>query len=97
MGLAFFFGFFVMVFILSRKAAKEKGSNQMCCHIASILAVCCVLVAIYNVSLRTEAGYMAYFVLALPFVGRKGASKDSEEQMVGDGEPLDANAGAVEE
>ena len=32
------------------------------------LAICCILIAIYNSSLRMEAGYMAYFVLALPFV-----------------------------
>ena len=34
----------------------------------TIFAICCILIAIYNSSLRMEAGYMAYFVLALPFV-----------------------------
>ena len=62
-------GFFVLVFFLARRAARTSGADKMYCHIASIMAICCVLIAIYNSSLRTEAGYMAYFVLALPFVG----------------------------
>ena len=68
-GLLFFFGFFALIFFLSRKVARTSGPDKIYCHIASILAICCVLIAIYNASLRTEASYMAYFVLALPFVG----------------------------
>ena len=74
-GLIFFFGFFVLIFFLGKKAAREQGADKMYCQIASILAICCVLIAIYNSSLRTEAGYMAYFVLALPFVG--GARREA--------------------
>ena len=67
-GLTFFFGFFVLVFVLGRKVARKSGANKIYCYISSIFAICCILIAIYNSSLRMESGYMAYFVLALPFV-----------------------------
>lgn len=58
LGLVFFFGFFVLVFL---RARRER------CTVAQIVAVLCPLIAIYNASLRTETAYILYFVLALPF------------------------------
>ena len=48
-------------------------------QMASILSVCCILIAFYNSTLRFEAGYMAYFVLALPFIGINGNKSQIEQ------------------
>lgn len=67
-GLVFYWGFFVMVFFrVFRIERKCEGAAKSCCRISRIMAVMCVIISVYNSSLRTEAGYMAYFVLAIPF------------------------------
>ena len=68
-GLIFFFGFFVLAFMNAQKIEKKcTGLAKSYCRIAKIMAIMCVMIGIYNASLRTEAGYMAYFVLAIPNV-----------------------------
>lgn len=61
-GLVFFFGFFLLVF--------GKAGRDLCGRQSRILAVCCLLIGIYNASLRTEMANLVYVVLALPFVRR---------------------------
>jgi len=80
-GLILYFGFFVIVGIMAmsymKKKKKVEKSNEdiMYSQISAIMAVCCFMLAIYDSSLRTEAAYMAYFILALPFVGSKVSDK----------------------
>lgn len=71
LGLVFFFGFFMLVFVVGRKVQKTQKINRIYCQMAMIAAVCCVMIGVYNSSLRTEAGYMIYFIMALPFISRK--------------------------
>lgn len=67
-GLAFFWGFFVLLFFkLCRMEKKAEGGMISTCRIARILAILCIVISVYNGSLRMEAGYMVYFVLAIPF------------------------------
>ena len=67
-GLFFYGGFFVLVYFQIRKIESRcDGVARIYCQIARILAVMYVGISVYNSSLRTEAGYMAYFVLAIPF------------------------------
>lgn len=67
-GLIFYFGFFVMVYFKIRKIEQNcSPTAKNYCRIARVMAVLCVVISIYNSSLRTETGYMAYFVLATPF------------------------------
>lgn len=67
-GLSFYFGFFVLVYFRVQKIEKHsEGIVVSYCRIAKIMAILCMIISIYNSSLRTEAGYMAYFVLAIPF------------------------------
>lgn len=66
-GLVFYFGFFLGCFASAAKAARRPGANPLFCRMAQIMALCCVLIGIYNSSLRGESGYMAYFILALPY------------------------------
>ena len=67
-GLLFFFGFFLLVFILIRDKMRRCNSYTEPAQIAQVMAVICVVIGIYNSSLRTEAGFMAYFILSLPFL-----------------------------
>lgn len=71
MGLLIYMAFFVMCYVLSRKALKSGESNPLLCRMAMIMSVICVILTFYNNSLRAEAGYMAYFILALPFIRDK--------------------------
>lgn len=73
-GLVFFFGFFVLVFFEARKASRKPGANLLACQLAQVLAVLCWGIGIYNSSLRTEAGYMMYLMLAIPFLVRSNSS-----------------------
>lgn len=67
-GLLFYFGFFVLIYFKVRKMERSgEATAKAYCHIARIMAILCMIIAIYNSSLRTEAAYMAYFVLAVPF------------------------------
>ncbi|MBO5128831.1 MAG: hypothetical protein J6B95_00585 [Oscillospiraceae bacterium] len=68
-GLVFYFGFFVLVYLRALRTCKHsEGIAKTYCCLTRIMSVCCMMIAIYNPSLRTEAAYMAYFVLAIPFV-----------------------------
>ena len=68
-GLIFYFDFFVLIYFKAAKIQKRvSGDGVTYCRLARIMAVLCAVISIYNSSLRTEAGYMAYFVLSIPFV-----------------------------
>lgn len=68
-GLLLYFGFFGLVFLAAAKVEKRcEGNARLYCTMAKVTAPMCCLLAIYNSSLRTEAAYMMYFVLALPLV-----------------------------
>ena len=68
-GLMFYMGFFLLVYLRCRRIEKySTGDLKRFCCVARIMAVMCMIISIYNNSLRSEAAYMAYFVLAIPFV-----------------------------
>ena len=67
-GLIFYFGFFVLVYLAIRKIERQsEGIAKSYCRMSKIVTICCPLIAVYNASLRGESAYMAYFVLAIPF------------------------------
>ncbi len=65
-GLVFFFGFFALVFVMAFR--RQGKTDKIYCQISMVTAVLCVLIGIYNSTLRTEAAFMLYFMMALPFV-----------------------------
>ncbi len=77
LGLIFFFGFFVMSLIYSRKMDMNKTEDKVYSQLSSIIAICCIIVGLYNSSMRTEAGYMMYFILSLPFAIQTQHNKKS--------------------
>lgn len=77
LGLGLYLSFFVGCFVISRNQLKTDGSDLLLCQMAMIMSVICIILTFYNNSLRAEAGYMAYFTLALPFVQNKGIHNNS--------------------
>ena len=84
-GLVFYYGFFVLVYLGIRKIEKRsEGLTQTYCRMGRILAIMCMIIAVYNSSLRTEAGYMMFFALAVPFAlnrGKKECRTDAEKSF----------------
>ena len=72
-GLILYFSFFVLCFFTACSQLKKRTGNTLHCQMAIIISVICLILAFYNSSLRTEAGYMIYFVLALPLIKREPA------------------------
>lgn len=77
-GLSLFLLFFVTIFVLSYRKLKQGNGNLLFCQMAMIMSVICIVLTFYNSSLRTETGYMAYFILALPFVT---VNKGNEQKL----------------
>lgn len=70
-GLTFFLGFFVLTYFLCGSRKTKNTEDRMYIQMTKIVSVCCVMISVYNASLRTEAGYMIYFMLALGFIANR--------------------------
>lgn len=66
-GLTLYILFFVFCFVGAFLLLRKNG-NQLYCQMAMIMAVLSLVIVLYNSSMRTEVGYIFYFVLALPFI-----------------------------
>ena len=71
LGLTAYLSFFVLIFILAWRYLKQNSSDPLYCRMSMLMSIICVIMVFYNSSLRTEAAYMVFFVLAMPFVGSK--------------------------
>ena len=78
-GLTLYISFFVACFIFAFKSYKQKRGNLLFNQIGIIMSLLCFVLLFYNSSLRTEAGYMIYFALSLPFIAQMNA--DTNESM----------------
>ena len=67
-GLILYVAFFVIAYFLIRTRIKKGLCNALYGRTALIMTVLSIILVVYNSSLRAEAGYMVFFVLALPFV-----------------------------
>ncbi len=80
-GLILYFGFFLAVyFSILQIEHRSDGMLKSYCRLGRIITICCIIFSIYNSSLRSEAGYMAFFVLAVPFALDR--EKRAEERRV---------------
>ena len=75
-GIAMYVSFFVIAFILIRKRMKRGLCNRLHGGIALIMTTLSLVLIVYNASLRAEAGYMAFFVIALPFIDKLYSTDD---------------------
>jgi hypothetical protein len=65
-----FLSFFVMCLVKVLRQMKNNVGELLYSQMAIIMAVLCFALTFYNSSLRTEIGYVVYFILALPFINR---------------------------
>lgn len=77
-GLLLNLGFYGICAGRAGKNLKNNMGDIVLNQLALIMAILCVAIVFYNSSLRSEAGYMAYFVLALPYVF---AREDDENKI----------------
>ena len=71
LGLGAYILFFVMTFLGVNKRQKTEEADIVHCQLANVMSIVAIILIVYNQSMRTEAGYMMYFVLALPFIRKK--------------------------
>lgn len=71
LGLVLYISFFVVCFAQAYKSYKSKTGNRRYSQLSVLVSVLCLVLTAYNSSLRIEAGYMMYFILALPFIHNK--------------------------
>ena len=76
-GFGLYLWVFVQIYLGARQRQKKGLADPILCQMARIMAVMCPILVIYNSSLRTEAGYMVYFVLALPFLKKDGRTRSA--------------------
>lgn len=70
--------FYCMVGFLSIKKLRSGNGNKFFCQMAIIFSVICIMLTFYNSTLRKEVGYMAYFVLALPFISLRDEASSQQ-------------------
>ncbi len=68
LGLIMYISTFVVLFIQSLRLKIKKATNPLYTQMAMIMCIVCLILLIYNASMRTEIAYFVYFVLALPFI-----------------------------
>jgi len=73
-GLILYVTFFVLVYRGASSRRKSHQSEEVYCQCAKVLVVVSLILIVYNQSMRTEAAYMMYFMLALPFIQMKSSS-----------------------
>ena len=67
-GLIFYALFFVICIVYCIRNLKRNAGNRLFCQMGIIMSIFSLILMFYNSSLRIEAAYMVYFVLALPFL-----------------------------
>lgn len=67
-GLAFYYSVLVFIAFLLLRRLKNGNYNPMYVEISFIASIMMVFISIYNSSLRTESGYLLFFVLSIGFI-----------------------------
>lgn len=67
-GLGLFLLFFCVVLVCAIRVKRRNEGDEMYSEMSIVMSVVCVALFFYNSSLRTDIGYVVYFVLALPFI-----------------------------
>lgn len=68
-GLFSYLMFYVICYFLARHHMKQGKANPLFCRMSMLMSLLCIVMVFYNSSLRTEAAYMSFFILAMPFAG----------------------------
>ena len=82
LGLLLYTAFFVFCFVMIYRRIKLQLCNRHHGQVGLIMAVLAVILILYNSSLRAEAGYIVYFVLALPFLSTDVGEKEAIPEKI---------------
>ena len=77
-GLFMFTLFFLFTLYISLQRFLSRTGNRLYCQMGIIMSLFCFVLLFYNSSLRTDIGYLVYFVLALPLVIVKTNKKQTD-------------------
>ena len=81
LGFAVYLCLFIAIFVAAHWREKTNQANVVYCQMAKIMALISIITVFYNAALRTEAGYMAFFALALPFVRRREVTDNQAKEL----------------
>lgn len=70
-GTVLYLSFFVVIFFCSFYQLRKNDGNSILYQMTIVLAPMCLVLFLFDSSMRTEPAYMMYFALALPFVKRQ--------------------------
>ena len=70
-GTVLYLSFFVVIFFCSLYQLRKNDGNSILYQMTIVLAPMCLVLFLFDSSMRTEPAYMMYFALALPFVKRQ--------------------------
>ena len=80
-GLLFYIGFFVVIFCYSYMLGKKNQFKKYYFQVTMVISVMCLLISVYNVSMKMECAYMMYFMLAVPFIiASSGKNRNMEKK-----------------
>ena len=65
-GTLLYLAFFVIIFFSALYRLRKGGGNPLLYQMAMVLAPMCLVLFLFDSSMRTEPAYMMYFALALP-------------------------------
>lgn len=77
-GAALYLLFFIVCMFKSFRVSKvAKDDEKIFSQISFLAGVTIILCLFYNISMRIEAAYMAYFFLAMPWIYKNGFSQEN--------------------
>jgi hypothetical protein len=84
-GLIMYFMFFIVGMVHTLRISKMNLIDKENGWTVIIVFILCMVISVYNSSLKTEAGYLMYFVLSIPFIlkGKTSDNKELESKGVG--------------
>lgn len=81
-GLGFNLVFFFVCFLQAYKKYKNNSGQKLYNQLAMVVSFMCGILIFYNSSLRIEAAYMIYFVLALPYMWQSPGDKNIKQHAM---------------
>ena len=78
-GLVTYVAFFISTFLQSNSTKNKKNYDVQLCRLSAIMACVCIVLVIYNASMRIEEAYLAYFYMSLAFIKKddKGSVRNN--------------------
>ena len=70
-GTLLYLSFFVIIFFISLYQLRRGSGDPLLYQMAMVLTPMCLVLFLFDSSMRTEPAYMMYFALALPFVRKQ--------------------------